>query len=197
MTELVIVALLAVWAFAAVLGPDSRSLAAQAYPDGAQYADSAYRFAHGDGYTTTVVDRPGYPPVNPPRYPPGYPLLLAPFTLIGDYPANVLLGGKLLGASLVAAMGWAALRFGGLIGAGVVFAVCATSPFYADAGVWLLSDAVSATTANINSTDCAELEPRSRFTTPSRYTLTTSVSVALPGPPPVSAWTVPKVSKAA
>ena len=35
------------------------------------------------------------------------------------------------------------------------------------------------------------------FTMPSRYTLITSVSVSLPGPPWVSAQIVPNVSKAA
>ena len=47
--------------------------------------------------------------------------------------------------------------------------------------------AVSAITPTISTTDCADDEPRSRFTTPSRYTLITSVSVSLPGPPCVSA----------
>ena len=57
--------------------------------------------------------------------------------------------------------------------------------------------AVSAITPSISTTDCAEEEPRSPLSCPSRYTFTTSVSVALPGPPWVSAWMVPNVSNAA
>ena len=52
-------------------------------------------------------------------------------------------------------------------------------------------------TPTISTTDCAAEDPRSRLTMPSRYTLTTSVSVSLPGPPWVSASIVPNVSNAA
>ena len=56
---------------------------------------------------------------------------------------------------------------------------------------------VSTITPSINTTDCAEDEPRSRLITPSRYTFTSKVSVALPGPPCVRAQMAPNVSKAA
>jgi hypothetical protein len=88
-------------------------LSAQPYPDAREYANSAYRLAHGDGYTTTVKDKGIHPGVNPPRYPPGYPMLLAPFATVGHYPANVQFGAKVIVAALIVLVALAAFDLAG------------------------------------------------------------------------------------
>jgi hypothetical protein len=123
-------------------------IAAQPQPDAAEYADSAYRMAHGEGYTTTLRDQPNHPQgANPPRYSIGYPLVLAPFSLVGLYPGNVQVGAKLAAVALVLVVGWAAYVAGGAWSATIAVAVLGASPFEQWSAHLVMSDALSAALA--------------------------------------------------
>lgn len=120
----------------------------QPQPDSTEYAESAQRLAHGLGYTTTVLDQGNHPPgANPPRYPIGYPLTLAPFTLVGHYPDNVQLGAKLITVALVVIVAWAAFESGGPWAGLIAVAVVGASPFVRWSAAFILADALSAALA--------------------------------------------------
>jgi hypothetical protein len=107
-------------------------LAAQPQPDAPEYADSAYRMAHGKGYTTTLRDQPNHPQgANPPRYQMGYPVVLAPFSLLGQYPGNVQTGARIVAAALVLVVGWSAYAAGGAWSAAIAMSVLDVSPCWA------------------------------------------------------------------
>jgi hypothetical protein len=119
----------------------------QPFPDAHEYLNAAYRFAHGHGYTTTVRDNLSSPhirqPVNPPRYPPGTSVVLAPFALIGSYPANVEFGAKVIVVALVLATGWAGYSLGGWYPALLAALVTSVSPFATHNAQVVMSDALA------------------------------------------------------
>lgn len=112
------------------------------FPDTAEYSNSAYRLAHGEGYTTTVKDEPIHTGVNPPRYPPGYPLVLAPFAAVGHFPADVEFGEKTIVAALVVVVALAALDLAGPWAAIVATLLVFSTPFVRQMDRLVLSDAL-------------------------------------------------------
>lgn len=148
---LVLAVVLTAAAVVVLLATRSIPLAGQPFPDSAEYADGAYRLAHGDGYSTTVRDISGSPhlaeAVNPPRYPPGYSIALAPFTLVKDFPGNVELGTKVLALVLVLVIAWAALELGGPWAAVIAVLLALLGSFVARSAQVVLSDAFGATLA--------------------------------------------------
>ena len=122
-------------------------LARQPFPDAHEYLNTAYRLAHGHGYTTTVRDNPRSgitQVVNPPRFPPGTSLVLAPFALLGHYPGNVEFGSRVLVVGLVLATGWAAYTLAGWYAALVASLVASTSEFVLVNSHLVMSDALGA-----------------------------------------------------
>jgi hypothetical protein len=123
-------------------------LSNQPFPDAHEYINAAYRIVHGEGYTTTVRDNAFSPHihqiVNPPRFPPGTSLVLAPFALIGSYPANVEFGARLIVLGLVLAVGWAGYSLGGWYPALLAAFVTAMSSFATFSAHVVMSDALGA-----------------------------------------------------
>jgi hypothetical protein len=136
----ILVALVTIASLSAVLGSPLRPLRDQPFPDAQEYADGAYQLAQGNGYVTYVHDNQPQPP----RYPPGFSLVLMPFAAVGEYPANVQVGSKLLAACyLLASVGVSSILGGPL--AGVVAAIAiGTSPFVTTSGSLVMSDAFAA-----------------------------------------------------
>src|SRR5919202_1466323 len=64
----------------------------------------------------------------PPRYPPGFSAALAPFALVGTYPANVQLGSKLYATLYLVATLAAGWIVGGPLAAAVGVALVGSSP---------------------------------------------------------------------
>ena len=120
----------------------------QPFPDAHEYLNAAYRIAHGHGYTTTVRDNAFSPHVhhvvNPPRFPPGTSLVLAPFALIGTYPANVEFGARLIVLGLVFVVGWAGYSLSGWFAALLAAFVTAISSFATFSAHVVMSDALGA-----------------------------------------------------
>lgn len=146
--SLVVLAAISILVVASMLLSHPIPLPQQAQPDTSEYADSANRLVHGLGYTTTVKELPTHPAgANPPRYPMGYPLLLAPFALLGQYPSNVQLGAKVIACLLVIAVAWAALELAGLWAASVAVLLIGLSPFVQVSAQLVMSDALAAALA--------------------------------------------------
>jgi hypothetical protein len=141
-------ALLTVVVLVVVLLNHPYGLSDQPFPDAHEYLNAAYRLAHGHGYTTTVRDNVFSPharqAVNPPRYPPGTSLVLAPFSLLGDYPGNEEVGARLIVVALVVASGWAGYVLGGWYPALISAFVVALSPFAMVNTQIVMSDALGA-----------------------------------------------------
>ena len=122
-----------------VVGAPVRHLAAQPFPDSAEYADAARHLVQGDGYVTTAHG--GQPA--PPLYPPAFSMALAPFAALGDYPGNVQTGAKWFAVAYAAAAAVAAWSLAGPFAALLTSLAIATSPFARTAGTLVLSDAFS------------------------------------------------------
>ena len=124
------------------------SVADQPFPDAHEYLNAAYRLAHGQGYTTTVRDYASSPhlrmAVNPPRFPPGTSLVLAPFALLGSYPANVEFGSQLITVALVLAVGWAAYTLAGRYAGLLAVILASTSEFVMKSMHLVMSDPLAA-----------------------------------------------------
>ncbi len=122
-----------------------RPLEHQPSPDAQEYADAARHLAAGDGYVTTVKDSAAHPAgLNPPRYPPGYPLVLAPFGLLDEYPLNVQRGAKLVALAYFVVVAGAALSLGGPLAALLAVVVVWGSPFAPTSIQLVMSDALGA-----------------------------------------------------
>src|SRR6185295_12666435 len=134
-------------ALAFALGPvyaiGPRPLNRQPSPDAQEYADAARHLAAGDGYVTTIYR--GEP--RPPRYPPGFSLALAPFALVGSYPANVQLGSKLYAMLYLIVTLVAAWVVAGPLAAAVAVALVGSSPFAVRYASLVMSDAFAAALA--------------------------------------------------
>jgi hypothetical protein len=132
---------------ALALGPlamiEPRPLNRQPSPDAQEYADAAQHLAAGDGYVVTI--RRGE--VQPPRYPPGYSLALAPFALVGAYPANVQLGSRLYAMLYLVVTLVTAWVVAGPLAAAVAVALVGSSPFAVRYASLVMSDAFAATLA--------------------------------------------------
>lgn len=122
----------------AMIGP--RPLNRQPSPDAQEYADAARHLAAGDGYVVTI--RRGE--VQPPRYPPGFSLALAPFALVGSYPADVQLGSKLYVMLYLVMTLAAAWVVAGPLAAAVAVALVGSSPFAVRYASLVMSDAFAA-----------------------------------------------------
>lgn len=131
-------------ALALALGPlamiEPRPLNRQPSPDAQEYADATRHLAAGDGYVVTI--RRGE--VQPPRYPPGFSLALAPFALVGSYPANVQLGSKLYAMLYLVVTLVVAWVVAGPLAAAVAVALVGSSPFAVRYASLVLSDAFAA-----------------------------------------------------
>jgi hypothetical protein len=129
------------------LGPlvmiEPRPLNRQPSPDAQEYADAARHLAAGEGYFVTI--RRGE--VQPPRYPPGFSLALAPFGLVGSYPANVQLGSKLFAMLYLVVTLVAAWVVAGPLAATVAVALVGSSPFAVRYASLVMSDAFGAALA--------------------------------------------------
>lgn len=123
-----------------------RPLGQQPVPDAPEYVDSAWHLAHGDGFVTArkFGRRPG---LNPPDKPPGYPLLLAPFTLVGRFPENAQRGAQMLALLYPIVAVGSALAIGGPLAALLVTILVWVSPFASTSAVLAMSDALAATLA--------------------------------------------------
>jgi hypothetical protein len=134
-------------ALAFALGPvvaiGPRPLNRQPSPDAQEYADAAHHLAVGEGYVVTV--RRGE--VQPPRYPPGFSLALAPFALVGSYPANVQLGSKLLVVLYLVVTLVTAWVVAGPLAAAVAVGLVGASPFAVRYASLVMSDAFGAALA--------------------------------------------------
>ena len=131
-------------ALALALGPlvmiEPRPLNRQPSPDAQEYADAARHLADGEGYIVTI--RRGE--VQPPRYPPGFSLALAPFALVGSYPANVQFGSKLYVMLYLVVTLVAAWVVAGPLAAAVAVALVGSSPFAVRYASLVMSDAFAA-----------------------------------------------------
>lgn len=127
-------------ALVSVAGVRSKAPSQQPFPDGAEYANSAQRLADDQGYTTAVHG----PVPEAPRYPPGTTLVLAPFAMVGHYPSNVALGGKVLALVYVLVMVGAAWGLGGPLAAAIAGLVVLISPFARESAAYTLSDGLVA-----------------------------------------------------
>ena len=119
----------------------------QPVPDAQEYAVSAYRLAHGQGFTidATIKEVPTHPPgVNPPRFPPGLPLLLAPFTLSGQFPDDAQFGARTVAIGYLLVMTLAAAFLAGSWAALLVTLLVGISPFVESSAKLVMSDALSA-----------------------------------------------------
>lgn len=125
----------------AAIGP--RPLNRQPSPDAQEYADAAHHLALGEGYFVTV--RRGE--AQPPRYPPGFSLALAPFALVGSYPANVQFGSKLLVMLYVVVTLVTAWTVAGPLAAAVAVGLVGASPFAVRYASLVMSDAFGAALA--------------------------------------------------
>jgi hypothetical protein len=135
-----IAALLAALSLAAVLvhverAPE-RPLAAQPFPDSAEYSSSARSLALGDGFYTNAHQNSRQPP----RYPAGYPMALAPFAAVGHYPRDVQRGAKFWAMVYVLVAVIAAWALGGPLAAMLAALFVGISPFAHDAAGLVLSD---------------------------------------------------------
>jgi hypothetical protein len=134
-------------ALAFALGPviaiGPRPLNRQPSPDAQEYADAAHHLALGEGYVVTV--RRGE--AQPPRYPPGFSLALAPFALVGSYPANVQLGAKLLVMLYLVVTMVTAWAVAGPLAAAVAVGLVGASPFAVRYASLVMSDAFGAALA--------------------------------------------------
>jgi 4-amino-4-deoxy-L-arabinose transferase-like glycosyltransferase len=133
-------AVILVVALVSVAGVRSKAPSQQPFPDGAEYADSAQRLADDQGYVTYVHG----PVAEAPRYPPGLSLALAPFGMVGHYPSNIELGGKVLGLVYVLVMVGAAWGLGGPLAAAIAGLVVLISPFARENAAYTLSDGLVA-----------------------------------------------------
>ena len=117
-----------------------RPLNLQPTPDAPEYAGAARHLAAGDGYVATRYGNKALPP----RYPPGYSLALAPFALVGKYPANVQLGARVYVILYVLVTLVAAWTIGGPLAATVAVALIGSSAFVARYSTLVMSDAFAA-----------------------------------------------------
>ncbi len=131
-------------ALALALGPlvmiGPRPLNRQPSPDAQEYADGARHLAAGDGYFVTI--RRGEE--QPSRYPPGFALALAPFGLVGTYPANIQAGAKLYAMLYLVVTMVAAWIVAGPVAAAVAIALVGSSPFAVRYASLVMSDAFAA-----------------------------------------------------
>jgi hypothetical protein len=119
---------------------EPRPLNRQPSPDAQEYADAAHHLALGDGYITTITRGER----RPPRYPPGFSLALAPFSLVGAYPANVQTGAKVYAVLYILATLVAGWVVGGPLAAAVAVALVGSSPFAVRYASLVMSDAFAA-----------------------------------------------------
>lgn len=123
--------------------PD-RALESQVAPDARQYIDSARHIIDGNGFVTTWDG----PVPNPPRYPPGYPLVLAPFAKIGDYPAGEpegqQLGQRVIVVGYVLAVVLAAWALAGATAGSFAAVLLLLTPFARESASHVMSDVFGA-----------------------------------------------------
>lgn len=111
--------------------------------DAAEYTDTAYHVADGDGWVTNVVGNSARDVAGPSKYPPGFPALLAPFAAID----HIHWGGRLLSFLYVVALMWAARAIGGWWASTLAGVFALTSPFLAASAKTVMSDATGAALA--------------------------------------------------
>lgn len=104
--------------------------------DSHHYAEAAHELIRGDGYVAFEGERP--------RYPVGMSVVLAPATLVGDFPGNVQSAALLITGLLVVVICATAWRLGGPVAAAAAAGICVLSPAFRDAGALVLADPASA-----------------------------------------------------
>lgn len=115
----------------------------QPVADAQEYADSAQKLADGKGFVDTWYGaRP-----QPPRYSPGYPLALAPFAALKQFPQGVQQGASAAAVVYVLAVVWAAWALGGAVAASFAAGLILISPFARQSGALIMSDALGAALA--------------------------------------------------
>lgn len=112
----------------------------QPTPDAREYADSAQRLADGVGFNTTIHGGVALPP----RYSPGFPIALAPFAALKDFPQGVQLGASAAAIFYVLAVVAAAWALAGPVGGSFAALLLLFSPFARGSASLVMSDAFGA-----------------------------------------------------